>query len=209
VVVIASLLSALVLSTGGCTTALFTVAYLIKGTNVPPECEILKGKKVAVVCRSRVDVGYTHARVDHELAEQVGYHLKQNISKIKVVEHRKVAQWMDEKQWEEFDEVGKAMEADYAVGIDLEGFRLLDGQTLYRGRACVDIEVVDCKTGQSVFKKHLPDTPYPPNRDIPASEKSPQDFRQEFIRVLADRIGRYFYEHDPHADLAQDAKSMD
>jgi hypothetical protein len=34
-------------------------------------------------------------------------------------------------------------------------------------------------------------------------------FRKNFVRVLAERVGRYFYEHDPYADIGADSRSMD
>ncbi len=206
----AMILAALALAgAGGCTSALFTVAYLIQGNNAPAECDKLKDKRVAVVCRPVVALQYRDARVEHDLAAQVSTLLGRNVPKIKIIDHRKVAEWMDENTWDDYVEVGKALGADMVVGIDLEQFSLLQGQTLYQGRATVRLQVFDCKTGEVVFDKRPPQSVYPPNRVVPTSEKPAAEFRAEFVRVLADQIARHFYEHDPHADIALDARSFE
>ncbi len=207
--VLVSLATAAVLATAGCTSALFTMAYLFKGTDAPAECDKLKDKRVVVVCRPVVALQYRNARVEHDLAEQVSALLRKNVPKIKVIDHRKAAEWMDENTWDEYTQVGKALQADMVVGIDLEQFTLLQGQTLYQGRATVHLKVYDCKTGQSVFEKRPPQSVYPPNRVVQTSEKPESDFRREFVRVLADQIARNFYEHDAHADVALDARSIE
>jgi hypothetical protein len=204
-----SLLAIAAVATAGCTSALFTMAYLFKGNDAPAECNKLKDKRVVVVCRPVVALQYRNARVEHDLAEQVSGLLRKNVPKIKVIDHRKAAEWMDENTWDEYTQVGKALQADLVVGIDLEQFSLLQGQTLYQGRANVRVRVYDCKTGQLVFEKRPPQTVYPPNRVVQTSEKPEAEFRREFVRVLADQIARHFYDHDPHADIALDARSLE
>jgi len=193
---------------GGCQSLIFTAAYLWKGNDAPAECTKLREKRVAVVCRSVVSLQYRNARVDQDLAQEVSALLGTNVPKVKMVEHRKVAEWMDEHTWDEYTEVGKALNADMVVGIDLEGFELRQSQTLFQGRANAEIKVYDCHTGQLVFKKRLPQSVYPPNRVIPASEVQENEFRREFVRIVADRIARHFYDHDKYADFAIDAKSI-
>jgi hypothetical protein len=197
------------LAGGGCTQGLFTIAYLIKGTNVDAECNLLRDKHVVVVCRPVVALKYANARVDQELAEAVANLLKSNVPKIKMVDHRKVAEWMDEHDWSDYTDVGKAMGAELVVGIDLEQFELLQGHTLFQGRAVAEITVFDCKTGEAVFNKAPPPTVYPPNHVIPIADKQESQFRREFIHVVADKIGRHFYEHDPNDDNCLDTRAMD
>jgi hypothetical protein len=203
------LVLSILLGSGGCTGALLTGMYLLKGNDIPAEYKGLKEKKVVVVCRPYASLQYRNARVEHLLAEQVGALLRKNVSKTKVVDHRKVAEWMDENPWEEYLEVGKALQAEMVLGIDLDQFQLHQGQTLYQGRAQVEIKLYDCKTGELVFRKRMPQSVYPPNRMIQTSERQESEFRQEFVRVLADQIARHFYNHDPYADFALDAKGIE
>lgn len=199
----------LALCAGGCVSALFTPIYLLKGNNIEAEFKELKGKRVAVVCRPLVIMKYRNANVAKDLAREVSLLLKKNVPKIQVIEHGKVAEWMDENTWEEYVEVGKAVGADTVVGIDLERFDLLLGQTVYQGRANVTLTVYDCKIGKDVFSKGLPQVTYPANHVVSTLNKPEVDFRREFVSILADHIARHFYDHDPHADIALDSRAMD
>ncbi len=205
------LLTLTLLATAGCRDAFFTVAYLMKGTNVEAECKELKGKKVAVVCRPLVSMQYRNAGVAKDLAREVGLLLKKNVPKIQMIDHGKVAEWMDENGYGEIEyvDVGRAVKADLVVGIDLEQFDLLVGQTIFQGKASVALKVYNCKNGSVVFSKHLPQSVYPPNHVISTTSKQESDFRREFVAVLSDQIGRHFYEHDAHADIALGSQAFD
>jgi hypothetical protein len=208
-IVIMILLAAVVAPAAGCRSALATALYLWKGTDVPPDFAELKGKKVAVVCRSQVSLQYRNATVARDLAQQITTLLQERVPKVRTVDQRKVSKWTDENTWENFSEVGKAMKADMVVGVDLESFDLFQGQTMYQGKANATIRVYDCtKGGKLVFQKTIPQSVYPPNTGIPTSDRLEPEFRREFVGVLADQIARHFYNHDPHADFAQDAAAL-
>jgi hypothetical protein len=208
---LAILLAAALLPASGCRNALATAVYLVKGNNIEPEYDGLRGKRVAVVCRPVVDLKYRNASVAKQLARQMSILLEERVPRIEVVDHRKVAAWIDENGgWDEYTEVGEALDADMVLGVDLQEFTVYADQTLCQGRANTTISVYDCADGsQPVFEKELPQTVYPPNAVIPTSEKPEAEFRKEFVAVLADQIGRHFYAHDPHADYALDATVMD
>jgi hypothetical protein len=208
---------------GGCVSGLTTMMYLIKGTNVDPEFKHLKGKTVAVVVQQGADLTYPNPRVPQELAVQVGNFLQKNVSKIKVIDQQKVADWCDQNDAEDVTALGKALKADMVVSVELAGFSLLQGQTMYQGRAVTSIQVYDCRdeakrakdkikydkeSGNVVFEKSLPQTVDPPNTGIPTSEMQEYEFRQRFIRVLADQIGRHFYPHDRNSDFARDSNAL-
>ena len=198
-----------VLPAVGCREVATTVMYLWKGMDVDPEFAGLKGKKVAVVCRPLVSLQYRNANVARDLAQQITVLLQQQVPKIQTVDQRKVAKWTDENTWEEYPEVGKAMKADMVVGIDLEGFSLYQGQTLYQGKANATVRVYDCKDGNKmVFEKTMPQSVYPPNSAVPTSERLEAEFRREFEAVLADQIARHFYAHDEFVDVGQDAAAL-
>ncbi len=206
---VALLLAVAILPAVGCRSGLFSLMYLIKGTDVDPDYAGLKGKKVAVVCRPMASLQYRNANAGRDIANVVTSLLEQQVPKIKTVDQRKVNKWTDENTWEEYQEVGKAMKADMVIGIDLESFSIYQGQTLYQGKADATIRVYDCKNGgKMVFEKIIPQAVYPPNSGVPTSDRTEPEFRREFIAVLADQIARHFYAHDPHADFAQDAAAL-
>lgn len=208
-IALALILATAALPTFGCRSALSTAMFLLKGTDVDPDFAELKGKKVAVVCRPLVTLQYRNASVARDLAQHITLLLQQKVPKIKTIDQRKVGKWTDENTWEEYTEVGKALKADMVVGIDLEGFSIFQGQTLYQGKANATVRVYDCRQGgKMVFEKIIPQAVYPPNSGVPTSDRLEAEFRREFVAVLADQIARHFYAHDPHADLAQDASAL-
>lgn len=203
-------LAASILPASGCNSALATVLWVVGGNNIPAEYDGLRGKKVVVVCRPLAGLKYRDASVAKNLARQVGALLRDNVSKIEVIDPRKVMQWTDENIWDEYTEIGEALEADMVVGIDLQDFTIYQGQTLYQGRANVGISVYDCSNGgQPVFEKQLPQSVYPPSGGISTADKAETEFRGEYVRVLADEIARHFYAHDPYDTYALDATVLD
>ena len=196
---------ALLASTGGCHTALATAIYIIKGTDVDPEFDGLREKRVAVVCRPLAGLTYRDSSAARDLARQMSQLLRQKVRKIEMVDQRQVDEWVDENTYDEFVEIGQALEADLIVGVDLEHFGIFQGQTVYQGKANVTVMVQDCKTSEILFEKSLPQVRYPPNSPRSTGDQQEADFRREFIGVLADQVARHFYPHDPHADFALDA----
>jgi len=198
-----------VIPSAGCTQLLLTSMYFIKGVETPAEFKDLKGTKTAVVCRPLVELQYSSSNAAAQLARVTGILLKSKIKKIDIVNPQKIEQWADEQAWDEFTEVGKAMKADHVMGIEIEQFSLYQGQTLYQGRARVKVVVHDMKqNGDVVFERSLPEIIYPPNAGIPTSEKAEEEFRKQFIGVVADRIGRFFYSHDHRNDAALDSTAL-
>jgi hypothetical protein len=193
----------------GCRSILTTAAYLIKGTDVDADYKGLQGKKVVVVCRPMANLAFGNPTVAADLAKQVSVLLRTNVKKITVVEQQKVAQWTDAHDWSEYSEVGKALGADVVVGIDLQEFSLRNGQTLYQGRAGLLVSVFDSAHSEDVaYQKSMPRILYPPNTGIPSSDLPEVEFRRKFVQVVADRIARQFYSHDPHADINQDLDAI-
>lgn len=198
------LLASLAAATG-CTSALATAMWLVHGPNVDPEFDVFREKKVAVVCRT-LDFQYQFPTVPKDLARGVSLLLRQNVRKIEVVDARKVEEWMDNNSWEEYTEVGKALDADLVLGIDLEGFSIYEGQTLYQGKANLSVKVYDCHTGELLVEKRLPRSVFPPNSPVPTDEMQEVEFRRKFVGELAGQLGRHFYPHDPHAYFAAEGR---
>lgn len=202
------LVALLVVSQIGCANALFTALYLAKGTNTSAEFKELKGKRVAVVCRPMVELQYNTSGASEEIAQQLGRLLRANVKKIEMVDAQRVAEWTDEHAWEEYTEIGKALEADMVVGVDLEQFSLYQGQTLFQGKARARVTVHDVATGDLLFERMMPQAVYPPSAGIPTTERLEDEFRREFVAVFADQVGRYFYDHDTRLDFAKDATAL-
>ena len=189
---------------GGCST-LFTVAYLVQPADVPAEFKGLKGKHVAVVCRPIVELEFSDAGSARELAALVDAQLKTNVRKVAIIGQQEVARWFDENSWVDYPTLGKALDADYVVGIDLERFRLHEGSTLYRGRATATVRVFDVKTGAVAFEKRIDDFSFPANSGIPSTDQSESQFRAMFLDMLARRVSRCFHAYESRETFAEES----
>lgn len=193
----------------GCVNALVGALWVIKGTNVDARYEGLKGKRVAVVCHPPARLGYSTATVARQLATEIGNLLKQNVSKIDVVDPRDIAKWTDNSGQDDAIEIGEAVNADMVLSIDLEDFKLYEGQTLYRGKANVVIKVIDLENNNEVvFEDIPPQSIYPVNTGVPTTDKQESYFQREFIKVVAAEIGRNFYAHDSREYFAGDSTAF-
>jgi len=196
-------------ASSGCTQALLTGVYLAKGVETPAEFKELKGKKVAVVCRPLVELQYSSSSAAQRLAGSVSLLLKKKLKKTETVGMQKIETWTDEHEWDDFAEVGKAMKSDYVVGIEIKDFKLYQGQTIYQGRASINVSVHDMsKGGEVVYEKSLPEIVYPPQGGIPTSEKVEEEFRRQFIGVVSEQVGRLFYGYDHRKDIAIDSTTL-
>jgi hypothetical protein len=198
----------LTLAVSGCQLLLFTPMYLLKGLDVPADYKGLEGKRVVVVCRPPTSLEYRYGSVDREIAKKVGGLLSENVKKIDVVKWSDVEQWIDEQDYEDVEQLGKAVKAQMVVEIDLEEFSLDKGSTLRQGKANLSMTVYDMEDGgKDVFQKSLNEILYPFNGGVPVQEKPETEFRREFLTIVSERIGRHFYKHDPHADFASDSNA--
>jgi hypothetical protein len=195
----------------GCTKLLTTVVYLAKGSDTPAECKALLDKKVVVVCRPLTELTWSCSGAHNELAAEVGRQLKAHLKrKINVVDPEDVADWTDEHGVDDYVEIGRNLEADMVVGIDLLAFNTLLGQTLYQGKSQVRVAVYDLKQdGEVVYQKTLPQVIYPQNNGIPTQDMPEDEFRRKYIAVLADEIGNKFYPHDHYSRYARGSSSLE
>ena len=197
------------LAVGSGCTLMATAMYVIQGSNTAADFNGLNGKRVAIVCRPVTSLHFRDSSVSKDLAKQVGILLDKNVPKIHLIDQREVYEWADENNWEEYVDIGKALNADMVVGLDLEEFNLFQGQTLYQGKANLKIMVFDVAKGREpVFERNLPQAIYPPNSAIPAGEKPEAQFRRQFVGYLARQIAHYFYAHDATVDFANDSTAL-
>lgn len=189
--------------TCGCS-ALGGIAYLIAPNDVQAECDALKGKHVAVVCRPIVELAYSDADSSRDLARMVGESLRQNVRRCRIIGDQEVARWLDENDWVDYPTLGKSVDGDIVVGIDLEEFRLHEGSTLLKGRASVRVRAFDVAEQKVVFEKRIDDISYPIQGAIPSSDCPESQFRATFLKMLSQRIARCFYAHDSREYFAEE-----
>jgi hypothetical protein len=201
-------LSCLVASTG-CVGAIAQALYMWKGITVPAEYSGLEDKRVAVVCVSS-EASFGPTSTASRLARTVGKLLQLNGDDISVISSQEVSDWIDKNNWDEIDyvEIGRGVNAEMVVAIDLRDYRLREGQTLLQGRASATITVYDMtRKGEDVFKSHVDDYSFPRN-GYPTTEMSESRFDRIYLGVLAQQIARKFYESDAVNDYARDPATL-
>ncbi|NBX30591.1 hypothetical protein EBR04_09170, partial [bacterium] len=187
---------------GGCST-LLTAAYLLQPADVPAEFAGLKGKHVAVVCRPIVELEFADAGAARELAGLVEGQIDRNVRRVHVIGQQEVARWIDENSWIDYPTLGKSLDADYVVGIDLERFRLHEGSTLFRGRASATLRVYDVAEGKVAFERRFDDFAFPADSAVPAADLSESQFRATFLQMLSQQISRCFHAYESRDVFAE------
>ena len=195
--------STLATALGGCST-LGTIAYLVQPNDVPAEFAGLRGKHVAVVCRPIVELEFSDAGSSRELAGIVGALVRQNVRKVKVISQQEGARWIDENDWVDYGTLGKAVDADMVVGIDLEQFRIHEGTTLYRGRGSAIVRVFDVDEQNVVFERRIEDFAYPGTGGVPTTDRSESQFRAMFLQIFGRRIARLFHPSESRMSFAEE-----
>ncbi len=188
-------LGLLTAASAGCT-VFETAALLIKGTDTAAEYEGLEGKRVAIICKSVQMEELNNSGMARALSEALFQRIKDNNKKIHLVKPQKVTALMDEQGLEDPIQIGKKLKAEKVLVIDIESFRVNEGQTLFQGCAALKIHVYDVASKEEDWHKQPSQFLYPKIGPKPAQETSEGEFRNHFIAVLADHIGRYFYAHD-------------
>ena len=220
------LLLVLVVLFVGCQGALLTGLVLFKGQEAKPKHDILlKGeKRVAVVPRAVYVNAFELQNAPREMARQVSVLLNDNIrhayrlnhknTKLEVVDQSKIDAWLDQchNDFDTFTEVGrdKSIKADIVIGIDIVGFQVRDPRnaSLLQGRCEVQIQAIDCATGQILAKDTLVIVD-PPNMPIPNNPGQEPQFRRKFIQVVSKRIAALFHYHDAHKMQRMDSDNLE
>ena len=177
------------------------------GPKIPARYKGLGGRRVAVVCMMD-PTAYGDGATSTMIADEVGHILRSNVDEIDVVRQEDVSDWLDTNDWDatDFVEIGQGVKADMVVAIEVSAFRLHKSQTLLQGHADVTTTVYDItRGGKEVFRTANPDYTFPSTHAIPTMSAQVGSFQRIFIRLLAEEIGKNFYDYDMQSDFARDA----
>lgn len=205
----AVLLGGLVAASAAGTTGCAIVYQLFRGDGpmVPAMHTGLVNRRVAVV--ALVNGGSLGSEtVAEDLARAIAGHLRRKVENISVVRPEEVADWIDQNNWDEDDfvEVGRGVDAERVVAVEVNHFRLHDGPTLYRGQASLVVRVIDVESGgRIVFEHDMPEFSFPPHYGIPTTDRSEAAFRRVFVQQMAYDVAKLFFEHPLAEDFAVDA----
>ena len=157
---------------------------------MPPAYEGLEGKKVAVVCVSNSQL-FGPTSTSSELTNRINRLLAAKVKDIQLVPTQDVEEWIDENGWDmvDFMTIGRGVEAEVVIAIDVVKLSLHDGMTMFKGRADVQMVVYDMHSGQELFVRS------PPQIEL-------------FLDRVASRLARNFYAFDMNDDVASDVVTM-
>ncbi len=204
----AALAAVVLVSNTGCIhSILATGVYLWQGGDViPAESKDLNNQRVVVVCRPPSSHEYRHAGAARDIGKNMSALLREEVPGIDVVSPSEVDNWVDEQDWENFKDLGRAVKATRIVYVELDNFDLYKGATLYQGDADVTMTVYDMTDGgKEIWQRDIGQVLFPRNSGIPAADKPVQKFQRQFVDVVSRQLASYFYKHNPNATFALDA----
>ncbi len=199
-----TLLAGLVLLTGCGTVA--QLLYVIKGHKSPAAFDGLKGKRVAVVVVSDASA-YGADTLTYNVAKLISIKLANNVKDIEVIPPSTIESWMDTNNWNQtdFNEIGRGINAEMVVSVEVSAYTIHDGSTLYKGQADTTVSVHNiAKGGQIEFSKGPSDYVFP-SMGRPSIQTTDRKFEALYLSKLTDHISRLFYAHDRLEMVAEDA----
>ena len=191
----------------GCRSMFSHALYVLQGDEVEARYSGLKGKRVAVICNSSSPASGPNSPAGL-VGRQTSRILQQRVSGIQIVPVEEVADWIDRNNWNEIDhvEVGRGVNADMVVLLDIESYSLKDGPTLFKGRATVTTSVYDIADGgKVVHQENTYDFTFPENGARHSTETSEAAFQRVYTDALSRHLAKDFFSYDRGEDFAQDA----
>ena len=190
----------------GCLGLVSNLMHAAGADKAPAAYDGLEDSRVAVVTLTE-NSQYSDDVSARILGRNITQWLAKEVDDIQLVREDKVANWRDTHGWDqiEFEEIGRGVDADKVLAVEVTNLKLRDGATLYRGQADVLITVVDSKTGDTLFRTEVEDFTYPTTAGVYTNETTEDRFRKLYLGILAKRISRQFYPYDPRDDFAIDS----
>lgn len=191
----------------GCVGASAQLLYLIYGNKIAAQYEGLNGKKVAVVCVSDASA-YGPNTLTFTVERIVAEKLSQNVPQIQVIPQSTVDNWKDQYGWDESDfvQIGRGIGADMVVAIEISGYSLHEGSTMYKGQATVTSNVYSVANQSVVFHVGPEDYQFPKS-GRPAMQITELQFESMFLQKFCEHLARRFYEYEKTDTIAEDAGS--
>ena len=207
---LAIMLIACVLTMPGCIGALSQLIYTIRGHRIDAEFDGLNGKRIAVVCVSDASA-YGPDTLTYTISQAVGIRLVNGLKKdSQVIAPSKIEEWIDNNGWNETEyvELGKGVDADMVLAIEVAAYSLTEGSTLFKGRSDVTLTVYDIKKDGQVPYSATPMHFAFPRNGRPSIQTSEREFEAFYLSQLTTMIANKFVPHDKLETFANDATML-
>ncbi len=200
--------AAFVVSFSGCVGAMSQLMYVIKGHDVPAAYSGLEGKRVAVVCVSDASA-YGPDELTYTVSRAIGIKLGQGVKNIQLIPTADVENWVDENGWDEMDfgALGRGVNADRVVAIEIASYSIHEGPTIYKGRSELTVTVYDLENeaGATVAFGFGPENFAFPKDGRPSIQSNDRQFEAFYLAYLTKYISNQFIKHDRLESFAADA----
>lgn len=203
-------LAAGLLTLPGCVGFLAQMIYTFKGHEVQPDFDGLNGKRVAVVCVSDASA-YGPDTLTYTVSQAVGILLANGLDEnSQVIAPSRIEAWIDDNGWNETEyvELGKGVEADMVVAIEIASYSLKEGSTLFKGQSDVTVTVYDIEKDGQVPYSSTPNHFVFPRNGRPAIQTSEREFEAFYLSRLTTMIANHFIAHDKLETFAEDGAAI-
>jgi len=199
------LLASALLAFPGCGAAA-QLMYVLKGHAVQADFQGLEGKKIAVVCVSDASA-YGPDPLTYSISNAMSVKLARGLKDSTVVPVTKVEEWIDTNGWDERDFValGKGVDVDAVVAVDIASYSIHEGTTLFKGRADVTATVYNIEKEGQVEHHYGPKIFEYPKSGRPAIQTTDRQFEAMYLGQLVIHLSNQFCEHDHLDSFARDA----
>ncbi len=193
----------------GCIGGAAQLMYVLFGHKVDAEFPGFKDKRVAILTMADAS-SFGPDTLSETISRAVAIKLGNNIKKIDIVPQGEIADWMDVNGWGRPDhkELGKGVNADFVLVIELEDYGIHEGKTIYKGHSNIKIDVYDMNDDGRVVYSLGPDEFIFPRDGRPAIESSERKFEAFYLSRLADSVARHFHSFDSTEMAAMDSELM-
>ena len=204
------LLATVTISLAGCVGTASNLMYMLQGMKIEAAYDGLKKSRVAIVVVSDAS-SYGPDTLTNIVGRAMSIRLSTNVNGIDIVPQNELGNWKDIHGWDEVDfrEIGKGVEADRVVAIEIGSYSIHEGTTMYKGRAMVTTTVYDMEEdGVVVFSQGPAEYQFPKSHARPALSTSESQFEAVYLGMLVDNISRNFYDHERVDAVAEDATNI-
>ena len=128
-----------------------------------------------------------------------------------MITQQEIEDWIDRNDWNEIDyiEIGRALNADMVVAIELAWFSSHEGRHCTKAGADMAIRTYDMSQGGKVaFEDEPPQIQFPRSTGQPTGDTAESAFRRRFLEIVSQRIARNFYQFEPKGDFGEDATTI-
>lgn len=197
---VAVLLIAVLASVAGCSKTLNgSWTWWGDDNDVPAEPE-----RIAIVCRGNAADAFSNPEIASRLADAVSRKIDADFNHAEVVSQSEINNWLDNNSWNGPLEIGRALDADIVLAIDIKNYSILDSTntTSYRGTADLRVQTVICSTGQNSPPAELTNVVFPEEGAVQAGRTTSYLFSQGFVEELSGHVVQWMIDGPPEDQMA-------